>query len=78
MILDMYLHGLSTGDFSKFLDKILGEEASLSSITITRLKESWHLEYEEWRQRPLEESYLTFGQMESIPRPVHQTKRWHY
>lgn len=58
MILDMYLHGLSTGDFSKFLDKILGEEASLSSTTITRLKESWREEYEEWKQRPLEESYL--------------------
>ncbi len=58
MILDLYLHGLSTGDFSKFLDKILGEEASLSSATISRLKESWRKEYEEWKQRPLEESYL--------------------
>jgi len=58
MILDLYVHGLSTGDYSRFLDKMLGEEASLSSSTIIRMKQDWKKEYEEWRQRRLDTEYL--------------------
>jgi transposase-like protein len=31
----------------------LGEEAPLSASTVARLKEKWHAELAEWRQRPL-------------------------
>lgn len=58
MILDLYLHGISTGDFSRFLDKMLGEEASLSSSTIQRLKQNWEKEFKEWKASRLKEEYL--------------------
>jgi len=58
MILDLYLHGISTGDFSRFLDKMLGEEASLSSSTIQRLKQNWEEEFKEWKTSRLKEEYL--------------------
>lgn len=58
MILDLYLHGISTGDFNRFLDKMLGEEASLSGTTIQRIKSGWEKEYKEWRGRELDSEYL--------------------
>jgi putative transposase len=58
MILDLYLHGISTGDFNRFLDKMLGEEAALSSKTIQRMKKRWEQEYKEWQDRKLDSEYL--------------------
>jgi putative transposase len=58
MILDLYLHGISTGDYNRFLDKILGAEASLSSSTIQRLLKQWKAEYTKWKMRKLENRYL--------------------
>jgi hypothetical protein len=50
----LYLKGVSTGDFSEALAAILGEKATgLSATNIVRLKASWEVEYQTWRQRDL-------------------------
>jgi len=50
----LYLKGISTGDFHEALRALLGEEAKgLSQPTISRLKEKWTKEYQEWRRRDL-------------------------
>lgn len=53
LIPELYLHGLATGDFELALRGFLGEGASLSSASVTRLKEKWEAEYESWRKRRL-------------------------
>jgi len=53
LIPELYLHGLATGDFELALRGFLGEGASLSASSVTRLKEQWGAEYESWRKRPL-------------------------
>jgi transposase-like protein len=50
----LYLKGLSTGDFSSALTALLGKDApGLSANTISRLKEVWKSEYEQWSKRSL-------------------------
>lgn len=50
----LYLKGISTGDFSEALAALLGENAKgLSAGTISRLKQSWSDEYDDWRKRDL-------------------------
>src|SRR5579863_3971726 len=50
---ELYLHGLSEGDFDLALRGLLGEGAPLSGSSIARLKASWQTEYELWRGRSL-------------------------
>ena len=51
----LYLRGISTGDFQQALQALLGPNAAgLSAATITRLKEVWKGEYEQWSKRSLE------------------------
>jgi len=50
---ELYLHGLSQGDFDLALRGLLGEEAPLSANSIARLKARWQSEYEEWKQQDL-------------------------
>ena len=50
----LYLKGISTGDFSEALAALVGPSAKgLSASTITRLKEVWQVEFQEWNQRSL-------------------------
>jgi transposase-like protein len=50
----LYLKGLSTGDFSSALTALLGKDApGLSAATISRLKEGWKAEQEQWCKRNL-------------------------
>jgi len=50
----LYLKGISTGDFHEALEALLGDRAKgLSQPTISRLKEKWVKEYNEWRKRDL-------------------------
>lgn len=50
----LYLKGLSTGDFSSALIALLGKDApGLSANTISRLKEVWKVEHEQWARRSL-------------------------
>jgi putative transposase len=58
LVPQLYLHGLSTGDFEQCLAPFLGQEAPLSPSTIVRMKQEWEIEYAQWKKRPLEEAYL--------------------
>lgn len=50
----LYLKGISTGDFTKALEAILGESASgLSATNIVRLKRQWEQDYQQWSKRDL-------------------------
>ena len=53
MLPELYLHGLSKGDFDLALRGLLGEGAPLSASSIERLKAKWQLEYEEWKRQDL-------------------------
>ena len=50
----LYLKGVSTGDFGEALSALVGPDAhGLSASTITRLKEVWEGEFQEWNKRSL-------------------------
>lgn len=50
----LYLKGISTGDFSDALVSLVGPSAKgLSPTTITRLKQVWESEFQEWNERSL-------------------------
>jgi putative transposase len=53
----LYLYGISTGDFEAALECLLGVGAALSPSTVSRLKEKWAEEYEAWQDRPLASHY---------------------
>ena len=50
---ELYLHGLSTGDFDLALRGLLGDGAPLSASSIQRLKARFELEYEDWKKQDL-------------------------
>lgn len=51
----LYLKGISTGAFPEALQAILGPDCpGLAATTITRLKQIWEGEFQEWSKRPLE------------------------
>lgn len=50
---ELYLHGLSTGDFDLALRGLLGEGAPLSASSIQRLKARFACEYDTWKKRDL-------------------------
>ena len=50
---ELYLHGLSSGDFDLALRGLLGEGAPLSASSIQRLKGRFELEYEAWTRQDL-------------------------
>ena len=49
LIPELYLHGLSEGDFDLALRGLLGEEAPISASTVARLKDKWNAELAGWR-----------------------------
>ena len=55
MIPELYLHGLSEGDFDLALRGLLGDDAPLSARTVSHVKERWSAELAEWRGRRLDE-----------------------
>ena len=50
---DLYLHGLSMGDFELALRGLLGKSAPLSKSSIDRLRGKWKTEYDSWCERDL-------------------------
>ena len=60
LIPELYLHGLAQGDFDLALRGLLGDKAPLSASTVSRLKEKWQGEYEEWLARPLDELEVVY------------------
>ena len=53
---ELYLHGLSQGDFELALRGLLGEGAPLSPSSIARLRDKWIVEFNAWRTRRLDPS----------------------
>lgn len=48
----LYLKGISTGNMEEALQGLLGDDASgLSASTVSRLKEEWKKEFEQWEKR---------------------------
>ena len=60
LIPQLYLHGLSEGDFDLALRGLLGEKAPLSASTVSRLKERWNGELAAWRGRRLDEHEVVY------------------
>jgi len=59
----LYLKGISTGDFPRALEAILGKDApGLSAANVVRLKAQWEEEYKDWAKRDLsEKEYVYIG-----------------
>jgi len=63
----LYLKGISTGDFSEALEKIVGKDAmGLSAQTIVRLKSVWQEEYAQWNKRDLSKAEYTYWWVDGI------------
>jgi transposase-like protein len=63
----LYLKGVSTGDFSEALAALVGPEApGLSASTVTRLKEVWTAEYEQWSRRSLEGKHYVYVWVDGV------------
>ena len=57
----LYLKGIRTNDFDAALDAIYGEDAgSFAPSTVTRLKEAFSREHEEWRKHQLSASSYAY------------------
>ena len=63
---ELYLHGLSQGDFELALRGLLGKSAPLSKSSIQRLKGKWQLEYEEWKSRDLSDLEVVYQWADGI------------
>lgn len=63
---DLYLHGLSQGDFELALRGLLGEGAPLSGSSIARLRGKWQSEYERWRSRRLDDRELVYAWADGV------------
>jgi len=57
---ELYLHGLSKGDFELALRGLLGEGATLSSGSIERLRGKWQADYDAWCTRDLSDRELVY------------------
>ena len=66
LIPELYLHGLSEGDFGLALRGLLGEEAPISASTVARLKERWNAELAAWRARPLEDLEVVYMWVDGV------------
>jgi len=57
---ELYLHGLSKGDFELALRGLLGSGAVLSPSSIERLRGKWQAEYDAWSARDLSDRELVY------------------
>ena len=60
MLPQLYLHGLSSGDFERALRGLLGEGAPLSAASLLRLKGAWQAEYNGWKRADLSKLELVY------------------
>lgn len=60
MLPELYLHGLSLGDFELALRGLLGDGAPLSASSIARLKAEWQHQYDAWKRRDLSDLELVY------------------
>ena len=66
MLPELYLHGLSEGDFDLALRGLLGEDAPISASTVARLKDRWNVELAEWRSRPLSDLEVVYMWVDGV------------
>ena len=66
LIPELYLHGLSEGDFDLALRGLLGEDASVSASTVARLKSKWNDELAQWRSRPLDDLEVVYMWVDGV------------
>ena len=66
LIPELYLHGLSEGDFDLALRGLLGEEAPISASTVARLKDKWNAELAEWRSKPLDDLEVVYMWVDGV------------
>jgi transposase-like protein len=57
---ELYLHGLSKGDFELALRGLLGNGATLSPGSIERLRAKWQADYDAWCTRDLSDRELVY------------------
>ena len=57
---ELYLHGLSLGDFELALRGLLGAGAPLSASSIARLTAGWQIDYDAWTGRDLSDRELVY------------------
>ena len=66
MLPELYLHGLSQGDFELALRGLLGDAAPLSPSSIARLRAKWEEEFETWQERRLDDRELVYAWADGI------------
>lgn len=66
LMLELYLHGLSQGDFKLALGGLLGDGAPLSASSIERLRAQWQVEYDRWRARSLDDRELVYAWADGV------------
>ena len=66
LIPELYLHGLSEGDFDLALRGLLGEDAPVSASTVARLKDKWNDELAQWRSRPLDDLEVVYMWVDGV------------
>ena len=66
MLPELYLHGLSQGDFELALRGLLGDAAPLSPSSIGRLRGKWEEEFETWQERRLDDRELVYAWADGI------------
>ena len=72
----LYLRGISTGDFQEALAALVGEQATgLSANTISRLKDRWQSEHEQWQQRDLSSKRYVYLWADGVYSNVRQDDR---
>jgi len=65
-LLDLYLHGLSQGDFDLAMRGLLGEDAPISAGVLERLKLKWQDEYLVWSKRSLSKHEVVYLWVDGI------------
>ena len=66
LIPELYLHGLSEGDFDLALRGLPGEDAPVSASTVARLKSKWNDELAQWRSRPLDDLEVVYMWVDGV------------
>ncbi len=66
LLSQLYLEGLSTGDFEPVFRALLGEKAPLSPSSVVRLKQEWQAEYDLWRRRPLDKHQYLYVWVDGV------------
>jgi transposase-like protein len=63
---ELYLHGLSKGDFELALRGLLGSSAPLSPASIERLRVKWQADYDAWATRSLGDRELVYAWADGV------------